>query len=377
VVTDSRNRTFIDGDEVSATKFNAAVQNVTCGSGTLLFNLFEFPNMHWSKQRDFILKHFADKVAYADTTDLTDELKRLQRDAATLPTRIEECFKQLEITPACEAAEVEGLLAQCTTRLAQIQGTPSRERILFLQGRVKSLSETRQDLLRRYRQVSTTCPTCGQRLPASKVENARAEIVAKGKIVAERLAQVRKELADAQSEADFNAERAVEIKTLQDKIRDLNNQLAAAKQGDTLRKRLSELRADEKKVNLRITELEGKIAAAQAQRRNQMRQSEDKVNAQFKFVKFKLFRFLKTTEEMRETCEPMIDGVPYSSLSNGEKFKAACDIMNALQSKFNIEMPLMIDNAESYTPNSYVELPNQLFLFKVADCDLKVEVQDD
>ena len=70
----------------------------------------------------------------------------------------------------------------------------------------------------------------------------------------------------------------------------------------------------------------------------------------------------------------MIDGVPYSSLSKGEKFKAALDILNALQSKFQRQFPLMIDDAESYTSNSFVELPNQLFLFKVTETDLQVSV---
>ena len=96
VTANNQNRTFVDGEEVSATQFAATVMNLTGGAGTLLFNPFEFPNLHWKVQRDFLLKHFAPKENFEDVTPLADELKRLHKDALTLPARIEECQHQTD-----------------------------------------------------------------------------------------------------------------------------------------------------------------------------------------------------------------------------------------------------------------------------------------
>ena len=373
VTANNQNRTFVDGEEVSATQFSATVMNLTGGAGTLLFNPFEFPNLHWKVQRDFLLKHFAPKENFADVTPLTDELKRLHKDALTLPARIEECQHQLDDLPTGDVDELQARLDKLNTRLTEIQAQSSTGKLKFLTERVRSLEEHRAELLKRYRTTSTTCPTCGAALPKSKVDAARSRIVAEGKRVKSELEKVRNELETAQSKSNFNVENALEIKSLQAEIRTLNEQLAAVKTADKLRRRLQQLTADEKALNARIVELEGKIATAQAQRRRQMTASENGVNSQFACVKFKLFKLLANGDSS-ETCEPMIDGVPYSSLSKGEKFKAALDILNVLQSKFGRQFPLMIDDAESYTSNSFVELPNQLFVFKVTETDLQISV---
>lgn len=373
VTANNQNRTFVDGEEVSATQFSATVMNLTGGAGTLLFNPFEFPNLHWKVQRDFLLKHFAPKETFADVASLSEELKQLRKDALTLPARIEEIQQQIGDLQKGDAAEIEMRLVQLNTRLTEIQAQSSTGKLKFLTERVRSLEELREDLLTRYRNIKNVCPTCGAALPKSKVDAARNRIVAEGKRVKSELQKARNELETLQSKSEFSVERALEIKSLQAEIRTLNEQLAAVKQADKLRDRLTKLTADEKSLNARIVELEGKIVTAQAQRQRQMTASENGVNAQFTCVKFKLFTLLKNGE-FRETCEPMINGVPYSSLSKGEKFKAALDILNVLQSKFQRQFPLMIDDAESYTSNSFVELPNQLFVFKVTETDLQISV---
>ena len=376
VTANNKNRTFVDGEEVSATQFNATVFNLTGSAGALLFNPFEFPNLHWKDQRDFLLKHFAPKVKFEDVTPLVDEIKRLRKDAASLPTRIEELQRQQDDLQTGKVAELEARLTKLNTQLTEIQADTSPGKLKFLSERIGELERQREELLSRYRTTKTTCPTCGAPLPKEKVDAARAEIVTKGTQIAAKLQKLREERESLQSKVDFNVDRALQAKTLLTEIHDLNAQIAAVKQADKIRRRLERLTADEKILNARIVELEGKIATAQATRQQQMSASEDGVNAKFACVKFKLFKLLATTGEIRETCEPMLDGIPYSSLSKGEKFKAARDILNALQVKFGRVFPLMIDDAESYTSNSFVDLPNQLFLFKVTESDLEISVDE-
>ena len=81
---------------------------------------------------------------------------------------------------------------------------------------------------------------------------------------------------------------------------------------------------------------------------------------------------------VKEICSVTVDGVPYSDgLNKGAKLKATLDCVKTLQEFFKVEMPIFIDDAESYTSNSFVELPNQIFLLKVVEGQktLQVEVE--
>lgn len=376
VTSSGKNRTFIDGEEVSATKFNVKVLNLTGGYGTLMFNLFEFPNSGWKFQRDFLLTHFAPKENFADVSGLNDELKRLRKDTSTIPARIEEINRQLDnLDFSGDAADIQRRLNVLNERFAKLQADSSEEQQALLTRQMRQLESARDELRRRYRSTRTHCPTCGAALPKEKIAETLDRIAVEGKRASAEIERLRDQLETLQSKSNFSVERGQELRSVQSGISELNRQLYNFKQAANLRKRLEQLTAEDKTLNARIVELESKIAAAQEQRQRQMKASESSVNAQFKFVKFKLFKTL-ATGEIRETCEPMIDGVPYSSLSKGEKFKAACDIMNALQTKFGLEMPLVIDDAESYTANSLVELPNQVFLFKVTETDLDIAVDN-
>ena len=395
----NQNRTFIDGQEVPATQFNAKVLELTGGIGTLFFNPFEFPNLNWKNQRDFLLKYFAENVQLPTTDEFKAELSQLKKNTADLPGRIAEILRQLDDIPTGDISEIENRIDDLQAELTQIQAeklsgnaeNDSTKRAIadlqrqenFFKSRLKAAQTRRDELRKRYHAIKDTCPTCGQKLPKNSVTKARDEIVTLGRQAAQEVADNETELARVQSELEtlknkvaepsFDAAKIGRMRTLQKEISDLQSKRANLKNADKLRERLARLTESEKSLNAKITELEGKIAHAQQLQRQQMTASENRVNQQFEFVTFKLFKLL-ANGELRETCEAMINGVPYSALSKGEKFKAALDIFRSLQEKFQLEMPLFLDDAESYTSNSFVEIPNQLFLFKVTEDDLKISV---
>lgn len=398
-VTAQKNRTFVNGIEVSATEFNLKVLGITGGVGMLLLNPFEFPSLHWTKQRELLIQHFAENVQLPTTDEFKAELSQLKKDTADLPGRIAEIMRQLDELPKDNVAEIDTRIDALNAELTQLQAeklsgnadSDSAKRAIadlqrqenFFKSRLKAAQTRRDELRKRYQAVKDTCPTCGQKLPKSSVTKARDEIVTLGRQATEEITDNETELARVQSELatlknktvepTFDAAKLGRMRTLQKEISDLQSKRATLKNADKLRERLARLTESEKSLNAKITELEGKIAQAQQLQRQLMSASENRVNQQFEFVTFKLFKLL-ANGEMRETCEAMINGVPYSSLSKGEKLKAACDILRTLQNKFQIEMPLFLDDAESYTSNSLVDLPNQLFLFKVTEDDLKISV---
>ena len=290
-------------------------------------------------------------------------------------------------------------------RTAQI-----RRQVDYHQRKLKLAKSQREALLAQYYGVIETergkCPTCGQLIPLEKFEARRekelARIVEEGQSckaeIAEHegiLAELEAELSQVQAPPESQiaalkerignleaarvaaeVERRKRLDELDDKIGDLVQRLNRVRVVENTQKRIEELRAREKELNRRIVELEGHVTLAERFLQRKIELSEQKIAANFEHVRFKLFNYMITTGELKPTCEAMLNGVPYSALSKGEKLKAALDIWRTLQKKFNVEMPLMIDDAESYTRNSFVDVANQLWLFKVSDEEkLVIEVK--
>ena len=73
---------------------------------------------------------------------------------------------------------------------------------------------------------------------------------------------------------------------------------------------------------------------------------EQSINANFKYVEFKLFNDL-INGGVEETCEATVNGVPYGAINHAAKINAGLDIINALQAIYKVSAPIFIDNAEA------------------------------
>lgn len=363
------------------------------------------------------------------------ELKNPKTELAGIPHRIAELKSQAIPAEVSEAdlqrqidelrgerskvlsAEFDGSeLATAREELARLSNPSEnrtaqiRRQVDYHQRKLKLAKSQREALLAQYYGVIETergkCPTCGQLIPLEKFEGRRekelARIVEEGQNckaeIAEHegiLAELETELSQVQSPPESQiaalkerignleaARTAAEVgrrkrlDELDDKIGDLVQSLNQVRVVENTQKRITELRAREKELNQRIVELEGHVTLAERFLQRKIELSEQKIAANFEHVRFKLFNYVITTGELKPTCEAMLNGVPYSALSKGEKLKAALDIWRTLQKKFGVEMPLMIDDAESYTRNSFVDVANQLWLFKVSDAPrLVIEIK--
>lgn len=410
ITHDGKNHTYVDGYEMSAGAFNSQVSKFTNGGGALLFNLFEFPTMSWKDQRNFLLANFTDvREDLPSADEIHSRGKNINTEIVMLDARIQEIYSQLREIPDMSIKDIDAELAELDAKITALDKTQhggesnieskrnavadlSRQLNFYMQ-RQKTFTFDREELLRKYRAVSTTCPTCGAPIPAERVKKARSEIVTLGREAAQKAAEAlaRVEQLSAQLEAAkaelTEAERAnaefydqernvdlLESESRRDFLREMRVQIGQRQKLDA---RIVELDDRRKKLSAELETLKGDLETVTSRRQQLIRKKESDVNSRFDFVTFKLFKILSTTGETRETCEPMLGGVPYANLSKGEKFKAACDILNALQKHFGTEMPLVIDDAESYTPNSILKLKNQLLLFTVIESDLKVEVSND
>lgn len=426
---------YIDGAPVQKRQFDAKVESLTNGAGELILNPFAFFTMTAKERRNFIARLFGtiSEREFLSTSEnkqlaalfgkLTAEgfiakcktdLKTKQIEATEIPARLEELTRQRATLPSVltldepdnrltakrtEQRELLKPIPQPPTPANRIGELERQE--TFLTRQLERERTRRENLLTEFRRLKArragTCPTCGQPIPAEVFEAKRDEqllsVVSEGKLIAAQinefeseLANVRKELeanraqsdklaAESAKYSELEAQRLERLAILQSDINALEAEKLNVKTALALDKRIDELKSRERTLNEQIATLEGNLARAEKFQHEKIQRFETAINANFEHVRFKLFdRLIDGTP--REVCEAMLDGVPYGSLSKGEKLKAALDIFRAIQRRYEVELPLIIDDAESYTANSLLAVGNQKIILRVTESDLQIEIAE-
>lgn len=170
-----------------------------------------------------------------------------------------------------------------------------------------------------------------------------------------------------------NSELKVKKKTFQDELEEINITLGKKDVNEDLKKRMEALNQEEKKLQIKIAELEGKLYLSEEFIRTKVELLEDSINKKFKgAVTFKLFEN-QINGGLSETCEALINGVPFSDANTASKMNAGLSILNTLCEHYGVYAPVFIDNAESI--NQIIHTDSQLIRLVVSlNEELKVEV---
>lgn len=131
-------------------------------------------------------------------------------------------------------------------------------------------------------------------------------------------------------------------KELEARLQRLNNK----KFIDQGNKRIAELKKEQKDLAQEQADLEKIEYNIQGFIKAKIEAIEEKVNSMFSIVKFKMFDN-QVNGEQAETCEVMVDGVPFRDLNNAAKINSGMDIINVLSQHYGISCPVFTDNAES------------------------------
>ena len=439
-IADSRSggvttKLYIDGAPAQKRQFDGKVDAITNGAGELILNPFAFFTMTAKDKRNFVARTFGalserEILSTPENAELAEmfggmtaetfiaycksELRRLKPDANGFQDRLEELERQLANVP--KNADLTRIDADLETKRAELaklmKSTPQvqlpTQRInelerqeSYLTRQLERESTRRENLLAEFKKTKSAkagnCPTCNQPMPLDLFEAKRdeklCEIIAEGKLVAAQVAEFKTELSNVQTEletlraqaaelqtqaeqsAKSEAERVERLKMIQIDISELEAEKNRVESAKKIERRITELKTQERALNEEIATLEGYLARAEKFQHEKIQRFEDEINANFEHVKFKLFD-KRIDGTPYEVCEAMIDGVPYASLSKGEKLKAALDIFRAIQRRYGVDLPLIIDDAESYTANSLVEITNQKIILRVAETDLQIEVNE-
>lgn len=149
--------------------------------------------------------------------------------------------------------------------------------------------------------------------------------------------------------------------------------LTGKENNERVQTRVSELQQEQRTTSQLIADQEKELFLLEEFTKAKMDLLSSRINSKFKLVNFRLFEN-QINGGYKETCECMVNGVPFSSLNAGHRVVAGLDIITALQEIYGVTAPIFIDNAESVNDFNIPDMEGQLILLKVSiNNTLKVE----
>lgn len=227
------------------------------------------------------------------------------------------------------------------------QGKENKRRMEVAQ---KSL-ETTEGIIRKSREEREKLVQELAAIGEVKIPDGKALVAENEEIKAlnEEIARAEEKASQRQEEELPSTEELGEGKRiLQEAIDELKAKLVLRDEVRRNAERVKELEKQQRAQADELAALERAEAEIQAFGRAKSLAVEWAVNEMFQMVRFKLFDTQINGQEV-ETCEAMVDGVPYSSLNNAGRINAGLDIINAICRYDGVCAPIFIDNCESIT----------------------------
>lgn len=146
----------------------------------------------------------------------------------------------------------------------------------------------------------------------------------------------------------LTAELKEKKQEIQSEIIKLNGYLQDNKRSVEIYKRIEELKNQESSQNQVVAKFERKLFLVEKFNKKKIDLLDETVNKMFSLVKFKLFD-AQINGGIKDTCEAMVNGVPFSNVNTASKINAGIDIINTLCEFYGVTAPIFIDNKESVT----------------------------
>ncbi|MBC3889472.1 AAA family ATPase [Acetobacterium paludosum] len=144
----------------------------------------------------------------------------------------------------------------------------------------------------------------------------------------------------------------VEINGIKANVTVLEDKLSDYRIAEKQELRIAELKLQEENLSAEYEKLEANIYLCEQFIKTKVSMLTESINNRFKNVRFKLFED-QINGGLKECCEVLVpckEGlIPFSTANNAGKINAGIEIIDALSKHWGVEMPLIVDNAESVT----------------------------
>lgn len=188
-----------------------------------------------------------------------------------------------------------------------------------------------------------------------------------------KLSSLEMQLGNMDTGESLKKQLEIQERGIREELDAVNRQFAAVEANERVQERIDELKAEQKEIGQKVADQEQKIFLLEKFSRDKMDMLADGINSKFGIVSFKLFE-MQINGGMKDTCEMMVDGVPYSSLNSAAKMQAGLDVITALARLYNVSVPVWLDNRESVSEIPEVDGQVINLFVSAKDKELRVEV---
>jgi len=171
----------------------------------------------------------------------------------------------------------------------------------------------------------------------------------------------------------IEAKPQTDTKALEAERREEFEKLAALDQAEKTKKRIEELKDEEKNLSSEFERLEGELDLMDKFVVQKVNMLEEKINTRFELARFKMFNVL-VNGGIEECCTTTVGGVPFGSgLNHGAEINVGLDIIRTLSEFYDVWGPVWIDNREAITQP--LEIPSQTISLIVSPDHPEMEVR--
>lgn len=252
----------------------------------------------------------------------------------------------------------------------QAKGFAAKKKVEAITTELEELSNNSKDLLSVIQDKNMIVANIKSELEDVKVEavytNEDKETI---NILNKNIADLESKINDSQGSS--NDELRSKKRELVNQINELSKTLAKEGLNKDLEIRKQELLDEEKELGIEIAKQEKTLMLCELFIKTRVNMLESNINSKFKNVRFKLFD-IQVNGGVNETCEALINGVPFSNANTAGQINAGLDIIDTLSKHFGVQAPIFIDNRESV--NELIDIDSQIInLVVTKDNPLKIE----
>ncbi|HBG1590659.1 AAA family ATPase [Clostridioides difficile] len=334
-------------------------------------------NLIYSEEKRKTKENSRDKLV-EETNNLRNEWSKKSQetlDLSTIQTECPTCKRPLEVHDI-EAKKQEMLDNFNLNKAKELKGIgvlgkSKGEEVKKLNTEIEQLQLDEKEALKEIQEKAVLIDKIKKELESTKStevysldeENRLVEIDAEIKELEEKINN-KDDNKNIDELKENKKKLAVEIELLNKELakRDINKELLDRKE---------QLLNKEKELGIELAHQEKILNLCELFIKTKVSLLESNISSKFKNVTFKLFKE-QINGGIEETCEALINGVPFSNANTAGQINGGLDIINTLSKHFEIKMPIFVDNRESV--NTLIDIDSQVINLVVSnDNPLKIE----
>ena len=195
------------------------------------------------------------------------------------------------------------------------------------------------------------------------------------KEVKKKIAEKEQAIQKGNSASEIRQQLQFEYEDLQQQLNEVEVQFLEVKKNEEKDNHIAELKKQQLALSQEIADIDKELDLLKQFERKKAELLESDVNENFELVQFRMFEKMVGSDDLKDVCHVLVDGESYDrNLNFSNRLLAEVDICRGFQRKYDVELPILLDNAESIDKDRIPNVSNQLILFQRADTDLRIEV---